>query len=227
VIVTRELVRAHGSTTIFRRAAILAATLAALLTATTAFAAPVAITSKHLTAGSLVVPVFYPNSLVTANVGGTLHKPSVNDTITVVFSAEILASTICTGAPTQFATLSVPLTVTITSNTAPSGNDLLSIPSVGTGVCAVDGIVHFGTIDLGSTGYVPSGTATFSNSTFALTQTATSGTIVITLGTASGTATAVVATGTSAIYAPDTALTDTAGNPIRLSTALSTATVQF
>jgi hypothetical protein len=209
------------------RTAVVAATLAVVLTASTAFAAGMTLTSQHLAAATLAVPVFYPQSIVAANGAATIGKPEINDTVTVGYSAQMNASTLCTSAPTQFLPFLMNVSVTITSKAAPSGNDQLAISPVDTGTCAGDGIVHFGTVDLGATGYVTSGTTTFTGSTFSLTQTPISATIVITLGLASGSATAQVTTGGAAVYTPDPALTDTAGNGIGLSSAATAATTQF
>jgi hypothetical protein len=209
------------------RSAVVAATLAVVLTANTAFAAGMTLNSQHLAAATLGVPAFYPQSIVAANGAATVGKPELNDTVTVVYSRQMNASTLCSGAPTQFLPFSMILSVTITSHAAPSGNDPLAISPVGTGTCSGDGIVHFGTVDLGATGYVTSGTTTFTGSTFSLTQTPLSATIVITLGAASGSATAQVTTGGVATYTPDPALTDTAGNGIGLSSAATAATTQF
>lgn len=209
------------------RTTVIAAFLALFFTATAAFSASITFSSKHLAAATLSVPVFYPNSVVAANLAAVVRKPEKNDTLTVVYSAQMDASTLCGGAPTVVGTLSASVAITITSNAAPSGNDQLAIPSVGTGICSGDGILHFGTVDLGSTGYVTSGTTTFSASTFTLTQTSTSATIIITLGTASGSVPVQVATGTAAIYTPDPVLADTVGNSIGVSTAVTAATTQF
>ena len=162
-----------------------------------------------------------------ANGAATVGKPELNDTVTVVYSRQMNASTLCTSAPTQLLPYLMNVSVTIASKAAASGNDQLAISPVGTGTCAGDGIVHFGTVDLGATGYVPSGTTTFTGSTLSLTQTPISATIVITLGAASGSATAQVTSGGAATYTPDSALTDTVGNGIGLSSATTAATTQF
>ena len=211
------------------RAVVVAAVLASALTASAAAAADITLTGAHLTGANLAVPPFYPNSLATVNAAflGNTRQAEAGDTLTVIYSEQMLASTLCTGTATSVGTRSFSATVTITSNGAPSGNDQLGIASVGTLTCPGDGILHFGTVDLGSPAYVTSGTASFILSTVALTQTATSATISITLGVALGSASVRITAGTSAIYTPDPALTDTAGKSIGLSTALSTATTQF
>ncbi len=207
-----------------RRILAFAAAGAVLLSATAAYAAAVTAGSTHLGTTALAVPPLYPNSVVTANHSNRTGQLQKNDTVTIVFSRELNASTLCAGAPTQTGTLTGSgITVTVHGNAGPSGNDLLSIDSAS--ACS-DGEMAFGSLDLGSNGFVTSGTATFSNSTVALTQTSDSATVVVTLGNASGTfkriTSFVVAT-----YTPDPSLTDTAGNAIGLSSAFTTSTQQF
>jgi len=199
--------------------------VAIVIAGSTAYGASITFTTPHLGATSLAVPKFYPNSVVAANVL-TNHQINNGDTLTVVYSEEMQASTLCAGAPTQTGTLTsaTGFTVTINNNTGSTGDDVLSINSIPTSDCT-DGQFHFGTVDLGSAGYV-SNTGTFTNSTAALTQTSTRATIVITLNGRSG-AFATVNSGFAAVYTPNAALTDTASRSIGSSTAVTTATVQF
>ena len=202
-----------------------AAAAALIVGASAAYGASVSFTTPHLGATSLAVPKFYPNSLVAANVL-TSHQIANGDTLTVVYSEEMQASSLCTGAPTQIGALpaATGINVVIGNNTGSSGNDVLSIPTIPTSDCT-DGLLRFGTVDLGANTYV-STAASFSSSTLTLTQTATSATLVITLGGRTGTF-ATVSSGAAAVYTPNAALTDTAARPIASNTAVTTTTVQF
>jgi hypothetical protein len=208
-----------------RRVVAFAVAAAIVVAGSTAYGASITFTTPHLGATSLAVPKFYPNSLVAANVG-TAHQINTGDTLTVVYSEEMQASTLCTGATTGVGTITsgTAFTVTIGNNTGATGNDVLSINSVPTSDCT-DGQLRFGTVDLGSPNYVTTA-ASFTSSTVALTQTATSATLVFTLNGRTGTF-ATVASGAAAVYTPNAALTDTAARSIGSSTAVTTATVQF
>lgn len=208
-----------------RRGILFCVALVIAMTGTAAFAASLTFTVKHLAAGNLTLPVFYPNNISTTN-SGTVRKPTQNDTLTIVYSAELQESTLCAGAPNTIGTQSIPIAVVnIANNTGSTGNDVLSMGAISTAACS-DGQLHFGSVDLGAAGYVTSGTATFTNSMFAVTQTTTSCTIVITLGNPAG-ALAQVASGSPAVYTPDPALTDASGHSVGVSTAITTTTTVF
>jgi hypothetical protein len=97
-----------------------------------------------------------------------------------------------------------PVTVKITNDGAPSGNDLLTVTGV-TGAC--NGTFNFGKLDLGSAGYVATD-VTFSNSKLTWNH---NGTLTLTLGTPSAATSAVNGT-TTATYTPSGAMTDPNGN---------------
>lgn len=210
-----------------RRSTVIAASLGALLagTAGAVWATTFTLSAKHLGATSLVTPSFFPTSLTTTNVGTIVGRAQQNDKLTVVYSEEVLASTICSGASTTVGTQTLTgATVTIGNNTGSTGNDVLTL-SVPTSTCP--GGIHFGSVDLGSASYVSGANVVFSNSTLALTQTTSSGTLVITLGTASGGTTATVSSGSAQVYTPDPAITNTAGGAIGTNLAKSSATIAF
>jgi len=140
-------------------------------------------------------------------------KPAKNDVIHVQFSEPLVESFLCStwgidntkdqmlGPP------STPVKVTIQDNAAASGNDRLVVSSV-TGACC--GVFHFGSIDLGSPGYVGAGGAVFDQSKL---QWGHTGALAITLG---GTPAGVNAVNTplTATYTPDPSLIDLDGNRI-------------
>jgi len=208
-----------------RRVLAFAAAAAIVVAGSAAYGASVTFTTPHLGGTSLPVPKFYPNSVVATNVA-TSHQIANGDTLTVVYSEEMQASSLCTGAATTIGTINsgTAFTVTINNNTGSTGNDVLSVNSIPTADCT-DGQLRFGTVDLGAAGYV-STTGSFTNSTVALTQTAATATIVFTLNGRTGTF-ATVASGSAAVYTPNAALTDTAARSIASNTAVTTATVQF
>jgi hypothetical protein len=130
-------------------------------------------------------PTVSVSSLVTANgSGGTVGKMDQNDTITLTFSGQINASTVCSAwtngsSSTQSASTGSVVTV---NNTGTGNSDILTFSSAPT-AC---GTFNFGSIDLGSSAYVTSPgnshkATTFSGSTIA--YNGTTHTLTITLGT--------------------------------------------
>ncbi len=210
-----------------RRLLAFAAAAAIVVAGSAAYGASITFTTPHLGATSLPVPVFYPNSVVAANkTGGTVRKLEIGDTLTIVFSKEMSATTLCAGAPTSIGTQSsTGITITMGNNNSARGYDTMTVASVATSICT-DGLLNVGTFDLGSAGYMTSTTGSFTNSTVALTETATSSTIVITLGTAVGTY-AQVASGLAGIYTPVSTVTDVPGDAAGSNTGVTTATTQF
>ncbi len=151
-----------------------------------------------------------PLSLAVANrASGTAGKPEEDDTVTVRFSEPLAAASVCSGGLGAIDGNNSPLVATITDGTG-GGNDRLTV-SVGSPTCG--GAVHFGTLDLGSTGY---SAGTFqgngSNATMlALAPPADS--LVLTLGTAQPAQTTVSASLT-ATFTPDAALADASANTV-------------
>jgi prepilin-type N-terminal cleavage/methylation domain-containing protein len=127
---------------------------------------------------------------------GTAGKIEKNDTITVVFSAQMKVSSICstwiTDTSNQNLVANSDVTVTLTDGTSPT-HDTLSVTSAS---CTF----NFGTLDLGVSTYIGGGSATFGGSGAAkstVAWTTATHTLVITLGTQAGTGTtATVATST-------------------------------
>lgn len=185
------------------------------------WAASFSLTSTALTGKALATPVAYPASVVTANVGTIVGRPQANDTVTVVFSVQLSQATLCSSWTNG--TSSRTLSATLQIANGGSGNDLLTVSSVSAAICSAG--FRFGSLDLGSTGYVTT-TRTFTSSTIALTQTASSTTLRLTLGTASG-ATTTAASGSAAVYTPNPLVADPSGNLCGANTASSVATVQL
>lgn len=190
-----------------------------------AYAAGFGVGSAHLGTATPPPPKFYPLSLTTANGGKTAGKLENTDTLTVTYNGEVQASTMCGGAANFTGTQTLTgVTVAVANNAAANGDDELTVSAVPTTACT-GGVLHFGTVDLGSAAFVAAN-GTFTSSKLALTLSTTSSTLQITLGGATGTF-ATVSTATTAVYTPDTALTDVSGNAIGANTALSTTTKQF
>jgi hypothetical protein len=209
-----------------RKSTVLSASVAALVagTAGAVWASTLTLTSGHLGASSLATPQMFPDSLATANGGNASGRAQKSDSLTVNYSNEIQASTICSGAATAIGTQTLTgVTVTIGNNTGSTGNDALTVAVPGT---TCPGGIHFGSVDLGSPSYV-SGSAVVFSSTLALTQTTTNATLVITLGNASGGTTATVSNGAAQVYTPDPVIADTGGNLIGANLAKSSSTQAF
>src|SRR4051794_39514414 len=137
-----------------RKSTVIAASVAALVagTATAVWASTLTLSSKHLGTASVVTPPVFPKSLSTGNGGGTAGRVQRFDTLTVTYSDEIQASSMCSGAPTTVGTQTLNgATVTVGNNTGSTGADALTVTVPGT---TCPGGIHFGSVDLGSASYV-------------------------------------------------------------------------
>ena len=143
----------------------------------------------------------------TANGGSIAGRPEQNDTVTLTFSEPPEPNSILSG----WTGASTGVTVRIDNNTAPSGNDQLSIYDA-----ANTTQLPLGTIDLGRTDYVRRA-RTFGASGTASAMVLSASTITVTLGTQSGNGRTAAATGTM-VWSPSATATDWAAN------AMSTAT---
>ena len=143
-------------------------------------------------------------------------KPSSGDTLQIAFSQPLDEASMC-GVWGADNTVDRSLSgVTVQLNDGGSANDVLSLdtPSVAA-ACGVGGS-HFGSIDLGSTGYNTTGAAiTFTNSKI---QWNHNGTLTVTLGAPSAAVNAVT-TALTATYTPDPSMLDPGGNPIHGTTS--------
>jgi len=116
-------------------------------------------------------------SLTTANVrGGTAGKIEAGDTITVTFSGQIDASTVCSGWTNGSSGAQMSgATVSLSSISGTNPNDLLTLLANPSGCTSF----NFGSIDLGAAYYAPPGNSqgnsdilTFSNSSISYDGTA-------------------------------------------------------
>lgn len=151
-----------------------------------------------------------PKTLTIANGGSTVGQPERADTVTVVWSERLLASSICG------ATFSDSSTQTATGNAADASIEITNgdAPTADTLTATFSCVLRFGSVSLGSSGFVPA-TRTFADNPAADRASATwnpsTATFTLKLGKPSGTA-GTVSTAVTATYTPSTLLTDAAGN---------------
>jgi large repetitive protein len=152
-----------------------------------------------------------PISVVLADGSGTIDA---GDTASVTFSEPLAVASVCStwsgNGSNQSIAANGDVVVTVTDNGA--ANDTLS--SV-TSAASCGGTVHFGAIDLGSTGWIAA-TTTYSGTGKNKSRvgwTAATATLSVTLGTPSG-ASGALSGPLTATYTPDAAITDAAGNPV-------------
>ena len=167
-------------------------------------------------------------SVTLANGGATQGRLEKGDTITVVFSAPMSVSSLCTAwsgdASDQVLFGSNDVTITAVDGTG-AANDSISVTS---GSCAQSAF-HFGSIDLGSNAYVSGGNATFvgsGNNKSKIAWTAATHTLTITLGGLSTGTPATVAS-SKPVYAALPVMTDSAGASIINSPFTLAAAKQF
>ena len=204
---------------------VVAAVVALMLTAGTAWAAGLTLSSAHLGASAVSTPAMFPDWVSTANkTGGTVGRVQTGDSLTVVWSQPIDETTLCSGWSNSSSSQSVTLQWSVINGTA-GADDTLQV--TGTSSTCTGGF-HVGTIDLGSTGYDTSTTAIdFPTTTNALTVNATNTILTVTLnGQIHGTA-GTVASGNPALWTPDAALKDRSGRSCGSNLAQSSSTVQF
>jgi hypothetical protein len=145
--------------------------------------------------------------LANAATGGTAGRVGSDDTITVVFSAQMKVSTLCSAwtsgdTNNQLITANGAVTVTLTDST----NDTITVTST---ACTF----NFGSINLGS-GYLTGTAAKFSgsfSSASTIAWTANTHTLVITLGAQSSGSTPSTVASSTPIYTPSTSIRDTPG----------------
>ena len=126
-----------------------------------------------------------PTTMQLVDTGGTAGKAEQGDQIVVMFSQTLKVSTMCATWSGDFTDQSLAALgdVTVTLSDGGVANDTLTVTSAS---CTF----RFGTVKLGSTGFVTGGKVTFSGSTVAdestITWDATTHTLIITLGQARG-----------------------------------------
>lgn len=163
-----------------------------------------------------------PTSLTftrSATTGVTANVPSANDVFAVLFSEPLAVASICStwvgNTTDQSLAANNQVTMTIKNNAAPgTGNDQLIVNSIVSSACAA--AANFGTLDLGSSGYVDgdvnSGPDNGATGRVELKWTFLTRELRFKLGT-TGAATQITAT-VNSIYTPDSDLRDLASSPL-------------
>ncbi|MDQ1632172.1 MAG: hypothetical protein QOC80_2144, partial [Frankiaceae bacterium] len=87
-----------------------------MMRVTAAWAASVALTSAHLGTG-IVTPYLFPTSVSTTNNGNKAGKLQASDSVTLNFSEQIQASTLCSSASNSVTSQNLPgLTAQLVDN---------------------------------------------------------------------------------------------------------------
>ncbi|MDQ1746021.1 MAG: hypothetical protein QOD07_284 [Frankiaceae bacterium] len=202
-----------------------AAAAVVVVSAGTAWAAGLTLTSAHLGASSLTSPVMFPVSVTLANkTNGTVGKVQSGDTVTFVWSQPVDETTLCSGWSNASSTQLLTLQWSVVNGASGADDTLQATGSSAT--CATG--LHVGTVDLGSAGYDTGSTAIdFTTTTNALTVGSTTTTLVVTLGGGSAVNAGTVASGNAAVWTPDSAVKDRSARTCRTNLAKSSSTVQF
>lgn len=162
-----------------------------------------------------------PTSLLVSNGPGNnaAGRPEKSDQIQVVFSEPLSPPTICskwTGSGNHSSSTSEAL-LNIVNNTTTTSSDVVGVSNETAGSSApCDANLRFGSINLGSAGFVSAnvsfGGGSGGNGT-SISWSASSSTLSVTLGAVSAaTNTAAVTSATTATYTPESAVKDAAGN---------------
>lgn len=197
--------------------------------ASAAWAAGLTITSKPIGANTRAKPSFYPRSVVIANCSDLLcvlppaNTPNAGDTVTVVFNTVMKQSTLCSAWTSDTTNRTgIDVTVTMNNNAGTTGNDTVTVTGVSGVTCS--GGLKFGSIDLGSAGYV-GGTINYGSSKLDLTSSGSTPTIKLTLG--GGSTGNTVSSGSPANYSCDAGLQSSTGVLCTPSKSRTSATEQF
>ncbi len=194
-----------------------------------ASAAGLDITTKKLAADRQATPAFYPRSVATATcsdvlicpLGGAAGAPSNGDTVTLVFNTVLQQSTMCSAWTSNTTNRSATVTATISNNAGATGSDVLTVPTISGVTCS--GGFKFGSIDLGSSGYVTSNIS-YTNTDFNLTNAGSNPQIVLKFrsGSTGSTVSSSIIT-----YNCNGELTSSTGKACGKNTAVSAAVRQF
>ncbi len=199
-------------------------TLAVSSLASAAWGAGLTVASEPLYASAPAKPAFFPDKAATTTcadvlicpLGGDAGNISNGDTIKVGFNTELNQSTMCSTWTSNVARSGVAVAVSVNDNAAPSGNDSLTVTGCGGGL-------NYGSIDLGSTGYVSS-TITYGSSTLAISDPTGTPEIILTLeGGSTGSAVA----SSTLNYSCHPALASSGGAACGLSKSRSATLEQF
>lgn len=147
-------------------------------------------------------------SLELANGGKTTSKPEADDLVTVGFSEELLASSVCSTGMTDIAGNSSPIRASIAATSG--GNARLAV-TIDPASTSCGGDVRFGSIDLGSAAYTSATYQGNGSNASMLSQVSSPTALRLKLGSTTGTQATVTGSFT-ATYTPDSRLSDGAGN---------------
>jgi len=208
-----------------RRTVVLATVGALVLSAGTAWAVGLTVSSAELGASSLSTPAMFPVSVTLANkTGGTAGKVQTGDVVTFVWSQPVDETTLCSGWSNSSSSQSLTLQWSVVNGSGTTDDTLQITGSSGT--CSTG--LHVGTVDLGTSGYDTStASINFPTTTNALTVGATTTTLTVTLNGQTGGTASTVTSGNAAVWTPDSALKDRSGRTCKTNLAQSTSTVQF
>ena len=160
-------------------------------------------------------------SVVLANGGTTSGKLEQGDKIVVTYSQTLSVSSMCStwSGDLTDQSLSTPGDVTITLTDGGGADDTMTVTSA---TCTL----HFGTLNLGATGYVTGGNTTFQGlalNASTVTWNAMTRTLTITLGAPTGVGTRGTVASSVAVYTPDAAIKNVIGAAI--TGTVTTATI--
>ena len=184
-----------------------------------AVAAGVGVVSARLGTSTVPAPVFHPTSVSASRASQSGAAPAQSDSVVIGFSQPVRTSTVCPGVADGTG-VQVLEAVTVTITDGGGGNDVLTV-SAGPSVCPAP---QFGSVDLGTGGYVSGSPITYTGSTLSLTPAPSQLTVV--LGRLNG-KTSNVSGATVLRYTPPAALSDRSGRVVGSSTASSMAGQQF
>ena len=160
-----------------------------------------------------------PTSLTTTNAGGTTGTGRIaqGDSFQVVYSQQLDVTSLCStwsgDTTNQAINTDNAITVAVNNNAGATGNDTMTLVAAA-GTCG--GTFGFGSIDLGTAGFVNSN-ATFGGAgslRSSLTWTPSTRTLAVTLGGLTGTAPTRLTSSLTAVYTPSTSIRNTNWIPI-------------
>lgn len=191
------------------------------------YAASFTLTTTKLGAATVTTPIMFPDSVSLDDPGGkghTVGKVDNNDTVTLVFSRLLQASTICSSWTNTGPNSAVTVQWSVANGTG-GANDSVSV--TGTSASCSGGL-KVGVIDLGATGYDTATAAIdFPTTSTSISFGASTTTITATLNGRTHGTQGTVASGSAATWTPNSAVTDRNGNNCGSNLAKSSATVQF
>lgn len=192
-----------------------------------AYGASFTLTSQKIGAASVSTPILFPDSVVLDDPGGKGHvvgRVDNGDTITLVFSRLLQASTICSSWTNTGPNSNVTVQWSVANGTG-GVNDSISV--TGTSASCSGGL-KVGTIDLGAVGYDTATAAIdFPTTSTSITFGTSMTTITATLNGRTHGTQGTVSSGAAAAWTPNSAVTDRSGNNCGSNIAKTSTTVQF